>query len=403
MLKKNIGLPQYQRSFVWGERDVKRLISSMKDGQFVQPVTIALNRDSDDSGYKNLILDGQQRLSAVLLAFLRLFPKCSQSIGDDYAHEEDQEDEQGTVIAKNFTWTFSELIAQIGNCANLRDVASDCVASGNYREFDCAVDDDFFKNTYLGFSYIVPSDESKDIIHQGFTKLFRNINYFGSSLSCIESRRSLYYTQKKLLNFFEGLDKDGSDILCEIRIYEQMQPRKIDFLRYISILSEFYSLRNVNDDNDYEEKTIMKGYSSYSSRETYYADYVSFVLGLDEEVDDKKFEKFKFKSTFPETRRIERYACLKESISKLKPMMKLRKDGAFASWVDADYWLFGLVYHIVFMGKKLKNDISDLGDAIDNEVKNVRQNKLYAKSPNRLIHLRKRISESIKLIANYVG
>lgn len=46
MLSGNIVLPEYQRHFVWRERDLKRLLQSLSDGQFVQPVTIALYDDS---------------------------------------------------------------------------------------------------------------------------------------------------------------------------------------------------------------------------------------------------------------------------------------------------------------------------------------------------------------------
>lgn len=72
MLSDNIVLSDYQRHFVWRERDVKRLIQSLKDGQFVQPVTVALY----DAGItqQNLILDGQQRLTSLLLAYLGYFP-----------------------------------------------------------------------------------------------------------------------------------------------------------------------------------------------------------------------------------------------------------------------------------------------------------------------------------------
>lgn len=401
MCTKNIGLPQYQRSFVWDEKDVKRLISSMKDGQFVQPVTIALNCNSDDSGYKNLILDGQQRLSAILLAYYGVFPILSPSTDDNYMHEEEQDGEQIANSTKKSNWTFSDLIHKISTTTGTLNSKDICTQFGNYHLSDYKVDSNFFKKTYLGFSYIVPNEKKRENIQQGFTKLFRNINYFGKSLSCIESRRSLYYTQKELLNYFEGLDENGSDVLCEIGIYEQMQSRKIDFLRYISILSEFFSLKN-NKEN-YEEEMIMKGYSSYSSRETYYADYVSYILGLDEEVNDDKFSGFNFNKIFPKSTREERFSRLRETILKLKHKMNLRKDNSFPSWIDADYWLFGLVYHIVFMGKELRNKISDIDFVIETEIKKVRNNGLYTKSPNRLTHLRKRISESIKLIANYVN
>lgn len=35
LLKRNIVLPNYQRSFVWDEKDIKRLIKSLGEGQFV--------------------------------------------------------------------------------------------------------------------------------------------------------------------------------------------------------------------------------------------------------------------------------------------------------------------------------------------------------------------------------
>ena len=68
MLSRNITLPEYQRHFVWEESDVVRLVDSMKSGQFVMPVTIAHYKVSGVN--KNLILDGQQRLTSILLAFL---------------------------------------------------------------------------------------------------------------------------------------------------------------------------------------------------------------------------------------------------------------------------------------------------------------------------------------------
>ena len=72
MLAGDIVLPEYQRHFVWKERDVRRLIQSFKDGQFVQPVTIALYNDGIQK--HNLILDGQQRLTSILLSYLGYFP-----------------------------------------------------------------------------------------------------------------------------------------------------------------------------------------------------------------------------------------------------------------------------------------------------------------------------------------
>src|SRR5689334_1137083 len=72
LLKGNIILPDYQRYFVWNETKVSTLIDTLKKKQFVPPITIgAFN---DNGANQNLILDGQQRLTSILLAHLSLFP-----------------------------------------------------------------------------------------------------------------------------------------------------------------------------------------------------------------------------------------------------------------------------------------------------------------------------------------
>jgi len=71
ILKQNIILPEYQRFFVWDEEKVRTLIKALKNKQFVPPITIGA---FDINGAtQNLILDGQQRLTTVLLAYLGLF------------------------------------------------------------------------------------------------------------------------------------------------------------------------------------------------------------------------------------------------------------------------------------------------------------------------------------------
>lgn len=77
MLTRNIDLPEYQRSFVWNEDDVKRMVDSLKSGQFIMPVTIAhyqSDKPLKDTGADstNLILDGQQQLTSLLLAYVGL-------------------------------------------------------------------------------------------------------------------------------------------------------------------------------------------------------------------------------------------------------------------------------------------------------------------------------------------
>lgn len=73
LLKQDLELPPYQRSFVWSEEQVKEFVRGLKEEIFVPPVTIGVcNKDGMNH---NLILDGQQRLSSILLAYFGVYPK----------------------------------------------------------------------------------------------------------------------------------------------------------------------------------------------------------------------------------------------------------------------------------------------------------------------------------------
>ena len=86
----------------------------------------------------------------------------------------------------------------------------------------------------------------------------------------------------------------------------------------------------------------------------------------------------------------------------LKLTDKSKDKDAFASWIDADYWLFGLVYYIVFEGKQLKDDITGIDRAINIEITQRKKDEYYAKAPNRLGNLRERLGRSIAIIGKYV-
>ena len=75
ILSKNIILPKYQRSFVWEPNDVKKLMYSLDRGSFVPSITIAYDSES------NTILDGQQRLTSLLLACLNRYPAKDSLLG----------------------------------------------------------------------------------------------------------------------------------------------------------------------------------------------------------------------------------------------------------------------------------------------------------------------------------
>jgi len=397
MLKKNIVLPKYQRSFVWDEKDVKRLINSLKSGQFVQPVTIACYADGNKK--ENIILDGQQRLTSLLLTLLGYIPNKSKFVEtDEIAYGDDSMEDSTESTQKPIGWTFENLLQdniRLNTPNTIRDIISK-----DERYIKLAIElegelDDFLNNTFLGFSYIVPrGNTDSEATQDYFSTLFRHMNYLGTKLSPLESRRSLYFMGVGYNKFFEGVTKDEKDMLCGIKLLEDLQSRKIDVVKYLSILSQYVAKgKNVNK--------VLVGYSSYSSRESYYADYVSFVVGLEQENRIDKFEGFSFNEMFANDLWSERYERIRIVIDGIKGKMGLdEKKTAFKGWIDADYWLFGLLYWMLFEGKDISFD-DNLIKSMSDEIMNKKKDWYYSKNPNRLGNLRERIDASINIYKEY--
>lgn len=392
VISKNVVLPKYQRSFVWEVKDVKRLIKSFKEHLFVQPVTIAV-ATTGVFDMSNLILDGQQRITSLLLAKLGYYPIFSKfESAEDVA---DGDDEADDAKRKSIKWTFNELLVEDPNKNSIEEIRLRLATDEKYEQIHIpAVDDDFLKNSFLGFSFIVPESKDASEIQKSYSQIFRNINYLGKSLSVLESRRSLYYMDAKYQKYFEGWYDDEADALCDIKLFEKMKLSKIDFVRYLACLSQYSIAEDKNN--------VMKWYSSYASRESFHADYVSYLMNLDQEAHSKKFDGFKMSTAFPADCWADRLVTLHEAVSDLKTSMNLNADNAFTSWIDADYWFFGLIYQILFKGKTLVADKEGLIEKVNNAIQEKRADPNYSKSPNRLGNLRERLSDSITIFSDYV-
>lgn len=396
MLKRNVILPDYQRSFIWDEKDIKRLIKSLVEGQFVQPITIAnYNCDSKDV---NLLLDGQQRLTSILLSYLGLIPdKDKFSSIEEFASSDDSDEGDDVRATKIIGWTYEDMLDDDVCKNNIETIKIRLIQTGNYKDFNITSisnKDFFFENTYLGFSYIIPSQTNKNETQKFFSTLFRNMNYFGVKLSPLESRRSLYYLNAELEKYFDGRTSEGKDVLCDIKMYEKMQLRKIDIVRYISILSQYVAYNN-------DIRKILVGYSAYSSRENYFADYVSYILNLEQDDRFDKFNLFDFKNTFPNNEWLQLYDSIYDCINSIKSQIGLdEKKHAFTSWIDADYWLFGIIYFILFKRQTIQFETT-LIERMSDIIKEKRENDNYSKNTNRLNNLRDRIQSSIEIYSAY--
>ena len=401
MLTRGIELPEYQRSFVWDEDDVKRLLASLNSGQFILPVTIAHYKD--ENGEKNLILDGQQRLTSILLVYLGFMPikEKFNSTDVDLANGDDSEEE---MKGSSMEWTYKKLLTDTQKDNVVSRIQDRLRGNDQYKELKVAIDGDmeeFYERTFLGFSFIIPAEQDANATQRYFSALFRNMNYLGKKLSPLESRRSLYFMNREYKDYFDGKTTEGDDVLCNIKIIENMQPRKIDFVRYLSMLSQLMIVK----DNDL--KLVMVGYSAYSSRESYYADYVSYIVNLEQESRKDKFNGFGMEKVFPNHEWKDRFKAVKEFLERNKAKLGLdEKNGAFTSWIDADYWLFGLLDTVLFKGKTLVNE-DVLTAELVGEISAKRKQKdgepasEYQKNPNRIGNLRARIERSLAIYANY--
>jgi hypothetical protein len=396
ILSGNIVLPDYQRSFAWSEEKVQRFILSLRKGDYVPPVIIAAAQENGASA--NLILDGQQRLTSVLLAALGCMPnrdkwQDGKPLMDENVQEEDGDeqasDQQVELEDSTVAWSFRTMLGD-KLYATREDLKKD-LSTSDYKELKLPEDfalEELLVTRHLGFLYIVPAGNSADA-QMIFTKLFYSINYEGVRLSKQESRKALYYQDSKMTNFFEGYLDNKEDVLPGLYIAKgAVGKEKIDWLRYLSILSQ----KSLGQE-------VLTGYRREVSREDFYKDYVSYMLGLEQQKNPEKFEGVKDKEYYKDEAWKTRYEVLHKEAEKLKEWM-----GNFTSIIDADYWLFGLIFSVVFENKTLKEDsLEKLAEELHNLGNRAKRDEKHRSRPNQLTHLRRRINDSIRIYNKYVS
>lgn len=374
ILNKSLELPPYQRDFVWTEEKVVDLLYSLKKGDFVPPVTIGTYFDDNNIPH-HYVLDGQQRLSALLLGKLKIFPKdnkFSEKI-EIYANNNDDVNEPDD--EKNiYAWKFS-YIQNNGIEKTLQD-------KDNYKSIDnINLDEDFWKEYCIGFSYIKPYPNlPKEDQKKYFSTLFRNINSKSVSLSDMESRASLYWLDSNWIDFFKP-----SGLISQIKI----KNGNFDFARIAAILAQYKKTKNTS--------LIAYGYSRrsrYSNKdfEDFIEDFIYETVG---EKENKTFANLN--GLFPNKK--QDYSLLFEEINNTYSAMEFPEK--FDSIIFSDLVLFGLVYFILFEKKGI--DISkkdEIRNLIDAEYKQTLDP--HKKSPAALTWLRKRLDLSLDIYRKFL-
>lgn len=378
ILTKNIVLPKYQRCFVWKKEQVENFLRKLKEGIFVPPVIIgALDYEATS---QNIILDGQQRLTSILLGYLGIYPKDNAFKRSDEllytsdSNDGDDNDDDEIMIE----WTFTLLT---NDCRNKSK--ADILGNINNTKYElldnsARLGDDFINEFYLGFSYIVPQAVSEQVQQKFYSTVFHDINQQGVALRGQESRRSLYYLNAELVKFFEP-----DQIINILKLNQGGRVFRYDYVRALSFLTQFY--------NDGNEDSIAKNCKSQERFELYFEQYINTVVT---DADSSIFGKFS--TMIGVDNIISRTTKLKDSIE------TMGFNNTFANGIiEADTKLFGLIYQIVFNDKSI--DATRIGE-LRNELEAL---FIEFKSDNNhrssgLTYIRKRIRKSIDIYAKYV-
>lgn len=356
----------YQRFFVWKEEQAVRLIKSIRDYYYLPAVTIGIGKNPTTGKKENMILDGQQRLTSVLLAYLGKFPKRKMPIGrKKYADENDipaVEVDDGLLSE----WTIQDLL-QMGNdkTSIVAKINSDFAAS--YTDFvidGVNINDSFLSKHFIHFAYLVPDPSSTELEKSKYlANVFHSINREGTKLTAQESRAALYYQGG---NYQTELEPD----LCK-GITANNSP--MDFVRFLALLSNYKKVG---------EKHVAEGFSNVGNRETLYEEFVLTYV-LKEDVHDK-FE-------FEREHYVENLEKLKNAFDQLG-----FKDRKCATIIELDYFFAGLIYYQLIIGKDYDatkwDETRTAVEALVNSADAAHKNH-----PGQLQYLRKRIDESINV------
>ena len=404
ILSKNIILPDYQRNFSWDETKREKLITSLKNKEFVPPVIIG---SFTKNGLKeNILIDGQQRLTSILLSVLGFFPdretykKHSKDKVRKYIDENDDFAGETDSSTDVINWTFNDLL--IEDNLTISKIKSTLEKDEYFKALnnDNEIDNSFLKNTFLGFSYLVPSNSQRGDQQRYYSSVFRNINRQGMSLTGQESREALYYLDESKTSFF----KPKFINLIEGEL-------SIEFIRYLSILSQYKKEGSVQN--------LCSGFGGRKEKlEEYYENYINFIIG------DKNIKYYiSYEELFNTNEQL--LSCEQPHSGRYSKMSNFISDSplskkTFDSIIDCDLYYFGLIYLIIFENKNIDLEKwSDITKKIEKSIEEFKapyldkqgvptyelskavSRSFHQKNPSALKYLRERVEKSIAIYREF--
>jgi hypothetical protein len=421
MLTRKIQLPEYQRSLAWSINKARYFVNSLCSYQYIPTITLGHFHN------KNLvyILDGQQRLTSILMARLGYYPdpnyfKSGTTVQSNAAAKNNFQSSD-TYPNQRINWTFQRMLdeweASNPEQQSIEELQAWLKQQPGYVEFSTTLNEqESFANYYLAFALIVPDTTATDAyINRFYAVTFRNMNYLGATLTSNESRRSLYYMDSSLINFFEGKTTHNTSILEALPIKPGSGANTdsiSDFIRYIAILTQYHFLKNGENGENAKSANTISDISTNDKREQYYYAFINSILQFETDSSSSEFGNSPITTYFGRNsiKWQERYDAVATSTKELAA--KLPKNMSLKSVIDVDYFFFGLLYTILFENKSIdiqESLVNDIQEAIqlhrDPPIKGKQKKATYKASlkdkPNQVKFLQPRMEQSIKIYEKY--
>lgn len=404
ILNKEIVLPPYQRYFVWKPEKVLKLIENINENLFVPPVILSSFSGDAQDKEANYILDGQQRLSAILLAYLGYFPLGFDGFSSELANEENymsgnNEDEEEDAI-NSLEWSLKliqDMYADDSIC-NIEQLRNAIAKDEKYIKIDknmahafknpqiiseeilekfsnITIDDNFLDTHFLGFSYIKPVTPDAVAEKNMFSSIFRNINISSVPLLPEESRAALYWLKPDVVNFLDP------ETFKNIKVNN----KKMDFARSLAYVSEAHKIYQK------DKWTMLYKVAVGYGRSRRFEDYIEkYVYSVTENKNSDTFGNFQ--SLFSDCG---------GAIDKLyQEFTKLSLPKTYSGLVELDFYFFGLMFWVLFEKYHIKSDKQE--ELKKDLIERISDHKSVFPNVSQLGGLRQRLTKSIKIYEKYV-
>ncbi|MGL5779275.1 DUF262 domain-containing protein [Cetobacterium sp.] len=346
--KQKIQMPEFQRMYVWDKKKVGEFILSILRDIPIPKLYAYSSREEEKQRNIKLIIDGQQRLTSLLMYYYGVFPKYkvrkinySENMNEIvkycnyYYYPEVYEREILRLNLENI-----ELDKRLEEIKNAKNILEQKFKLTVDEVFEVDIFDSENNKKTLNISYRV-GERNKSILTEkqrskiltkelGFilvkgdnpseaVDIFRLYNSAGSPLTAQEIRNGIYYKNllyKKINDYNKetgrvpGSKKVKNEIWNRIRTKQSGQE---DIKQLFKFLSYYYNLEDKLKYIFDEEKIITNDIIEEKSEEIInnYSDYIS-INGSNVEFLNMEFETLKrfFEITFEGTGKIKNYICI---------------------------------------------------------------------------------------------